>query len=60
MKNFRAFREAVYLKPWTNQKSSNDPSHSAWKPKVFYRISICKEVIEYGRHQNTSNDQIAA
>ena len=53
-------REAGYLKPGSHWRSSNDPRHSAWKPKVFYRISSCKEVIEYWRHQNTSNDQIAA
>ena len=52
-------REAAYLKPGTNRRSSNDPSNSAWKQNVFYLISSCKEVIEYWRHQNTSNDQIA-
>ena len=40
-------REAGYLKPGTNRRSSNDTSHSAWKPNVFYLISSCKEVIEY-------------
>ena len=53
-------RERGYLKPGSHWRSSNDPKQLPWKPKVFYRISSCKEVIEYWRHQNTSNDQIAA
>ena len=53
-------RETGYLKPGSHWKSSNDPGQSAWKPKVFYRISSCKEVIGYWTHQNTSVDQIAA
>ena len=40
-------REGGYLKPGNHWKSSTDPGQLPWNPKVFYRISGCREVIEY-------------
>tara|TARA_B100000579_G_scaffold290936_1_gene241621 strand:+ start:196 stop:438 length:243 start_codon:yes stop_codon:yes gene_type:complete len=53
-------RERGYLKPGAHWRSSNDPKQLPWKPKVFYFISTCKEVIEYWRNMDASFDQIAA
>ena len=54
-------REAGYLKPGSHWKSSTDPEQLPWKPKVFYLISGCKEVIESWQGNNFSSvDQIAA
>ena len=52
-------REIGYLKPGLHWRSSNDPGQSPWKPKVFYRISGCKEVIEFWQDNNARFDQIA-
>tara|TARA_Y100001968_G_C18797958_1_gene454243 strand:+ start:192 stop:434 length:243 start_codon:yes stop_codon:yes gene_type:complete len=54
------FREVGYLKPGSHWRSSNDPGQLPWKPKVFYRISGCKEVIEYWLDNVASLDQIVA
>ena len=40
-------REMGDLKPGSHWKSSNDPDQLPWKPKVFYLVSGCKEVIDY-------------
>ncbi len=40
-------REEGYLKPGVHWRSSTDPKTLPWKPKAFYSISRCKEVIEY-------------
>ena len=40
-------RERGYLKPGSHWRSANDPRQLAWKPKVFYYIKGCKEIIEY-------------
>ena len=53
-------REMGYLKPGSHWKSSTDPKQLPWKPKVFYLISGCKEVIEYRKVVEASLDQIAA
>ena len=53
-------REMGYLKPGSHWRSSNEPKQLPWKPKVFYRISGCKEVIEYWRQHDPSFTQIAA
>ena len=53
-------RERGYLKPGSHWRSSNDPKQLPWKPKVFYFISGCKEVIEYLQNNYDSLDQIAA
>ena len=59
-KYLELLRERGYLKPGAHWRSSNDPKQLPWKPKVFYFISGCKEVIEYFQHNVASLDQIAA
>ena len=54
------FRETGHLKPGFHWRSSNDPRQLPWKPKVFYFISGCKEVVEYFQNNENSFDQIAA
>ena len=49
-----------YLKPGSHWRSSNDPNQVPWKPKVFYFISGCKEVIEYRQNNDDSYAQRAA
>jgi len=53
-------REWGYLKPGSHWKSSNEPKQLPWKPKVFYFVSGCKEVIEYYQHNHAPSEQIAA
>ena len=53
-------REEGYLKPGSHWRSSNDPKQLPWKPKVFYFISGCKEVIEYLQKNDDSFTQKAA
>ena len=53
-------REWGYLKPGTHWRSSTDPKQLPWKPKVFYCISRCKEVIEYWQNNDASFDQISS
>ena len=52
------FRENGYLKPGSHWKSSADPKQLPWNPKVFYRISGCKEFLEYWQDNEASFDQI--
>ena len=40
------FREEGYLKPGSHWRSSSDPEQFPWKPKAFYLISQCKEVVD--------------
>ena len=44
--SLEVMRERGCLKPGAHWRSSNDPKQLPWKPKVFYSISECKEVIE--------------
>ena len=53
-------REMGYLKPGSHWRSSNDPKQLPWKPKVFYFISGCKEVLEYLQENDDSFTQKAA
>ena len=53
-------REGGYLKPGAHWRSSTDPGQSPWKPKVFYLVSGCKEVIEYFQDNEVTSDQVAA
>ena len=53
-------REEGYLKPGTHWRSSNDPDQFPWKPKAFYRISRCKEVIEFWKDKHSLFYQKAA
>ena len=53
-------RERGYLKPGSHWRSSNDPKQLPWKPKVFYCIGGCKEVIDYWQKKDASFAQIAA
>ena len=53
-------REEGVLKPGSHWRSSTDPEQLPWKPKVFYFISECREVIEYWKANHSSFGQIAA
>ena len=53
-------RQGGLLKPGCHWRSSNDPEQLPWKPKAFYRISGCKEVIEYCQKNEASSDKKAA
>ena len=53
-------REGGYLKPGSHWRSSNDPEQSPWKPKVFYRISSCREIIEFFQNNEAFSGKIAA
>ncbi len=53
-------RESGYLKPGYHWRSSTDAKQLPWKPKVFYRINACKEVIEYIQNNDASSDKKAA
>ena len=53
-------REGGYLKPGFHWRSSTESEQLPWKPKAFYRINGCKEVIEFLQDNHTSFDQIAA
>jgi len=58
--SLEVLRERGYLKPGSHWRSSNDPKELPWKPKVFYFISGCREVIEYFHKNDGSFDQTAA
>ena len=53
-------RERGCLKPGYHWRSSTDTEQLPWKPKVFYRINACKEVIEYIQNNDASSDKKAA
>ena len=55
-----SLREEGYLKPGSHWRSSTDPKQLPWKPKVFYFISGCKEVIEYWRNKDSALNNLAA
>ena len=59
-KYLEALRERGYLKPGSHWRSSNDTRQLPWKPKVFYFIRGCKEVLEYWQNNNDSLAQRAA
>ena len=59
-KYLELLRERGYLKPGSHWRSSNEPKQLPWKPKVFYKISGCKEVIEYWQDNSSSCEQVAA
>ncbi len=52
-------REEGYFKPGSHWRSSTDSDQLPWKPRAFYRVSRCREVIEYWQNNNASFDQIA-
>tara|TARA_Y100001968_G_scaffold218627_1_gene201298 strand:- start:98 stop:340 length:243 start_codon:yes stop_codon:yes gene_type:complete len=58
--SLEVLRERGYLKPGSHWRSSNDPKQLPWKPKVFYFISGCREVIECCQKNVASFDQKAA
>ena len=58
--SLEVMRERGYLKPGPHWRSSNDPEQLPWKPKVFYFIRGCKEVIEYWQNIDDSSAQKAA
>ena len=53
-------REGGHLRPGSHWRSSTDPTQLPWKPKAFYCISGCIEVIEYWQDNRASFDKIAA
>ena len=53
-------REGGYLKVGLHWRSSSDPEQLPWKPKAFYRISGCKEVVEDWKDNQDFFDQKAA
>ena len=53
-------RKEGYLKPGFHWRSSTDPNQLPWKPRAFYRISLCKEVVEHWKENHLSVQQIAA
>ena len=58
--SLEVLRERGYLKPGSHWRSTNDPKELPWKPKVFYFISGCKDVIEYWKNNEDSFSQRAA
>ena len=58
--SLEVLREMGFLKPGSHWRSSNDPKQLPWKPKVFYFISGCKEVVEYLQENDHSFSQKAA
>ena len=59
-KTLELFREEGYLKPGSHWKSSTDPEQLPWKPKAFYRVSQCKEVVDLWKNNDSSFGQMAA
>ena len=59
-KFLEVLREGGYLKPGSHWRSSTDPEQLPWKPKVFYHLPGCKEVIEYWRTDYDSFNQETA
>ena len=53
-------RERGCLKPGSHWRSSNEPKQLPWKPKVFYHIRGCKEVVEYWQNNDDSFAQRVA
>ena len=53
-------REGGYLKPGSHWRSSTDPEQLPWKPKVFYRITSCIEIIECFQNNEAFTGKIAA
>ncbi len=53
-------REKGYLRPGAHWKSSNDPKQLPWKPKAFYLVDGCKEVLEYFKDNEVFTAQVAA
>ena len=58
--SLEVLRERGDLKPGSHWRSSNDPKQLPWKPKVFYSITRCKEVIECWQRNNHAFAQRAA
>ena len=58
--SLEVLRERGDLKPGSHWRSSNDPKQLPWKPKVFYFISGCREVVENCLNNDASFDQRAA
>ena len=59
-KTLEIWREVGYLKPGTHWRSSTEPNQSPWKPKVFYHINWCREVIDYWKEHDAPIGQMAA
>ena len=60
VQSLKILRERGHLKPGSHWRSSNDPKQLPWKPKPFYCVSGCKEVIDYWKDKYASINQIAA
>ena len=55
-----SLREEGYLKPGFHWRSSTDPDQLPWKPRAFYNISLCKEVVKNWKGNHAAVKQIAA
>ena len=53
-------REEGFLKPGAHWRSSNEPEQLPWRPKAFYLVSGCKEVLEYFQDKEFFSRQVAA
>ena len=53
-------REEGFLKPGDHWRSSNDHDQLPWRPKAFYLVSGCKEVLEYFQDKEFFSRQVAA
>ena len=53
-------REQGFLKPGSHWRSSNDPEELPWRPKAFYLVSGCKEVLEYFQSKEFFSRHVAA
>ena len=58
-KYLELLRERGYLKPGSHWRSSNETKQLPWKPKAYYFISGCQEVIKYRQHNYASINQLA-
>ncbi len=59
-KTLESLREEGYLKPGFHWRSSTDPDQLPWKPRAFYRISLCKKVVEQWKDNHDPLEQIVA
>ena len=53
-------REEGFLKPRDHWRSSKEDDQLPWRPKAFYLVSGCKEVLEYFQDKEFFSRQVAA
>ncbi len=52
------WREIGYLKPGTHWRTSPESIKNPWQPDVIYRLSWCREEMEYWRSHNAKIEDI--